>query len=158
MDKWEKPEAITYGTALDGKQLNATTPLGGTMEYSPAPGTILNAGAGQVLRVSFTPADTVNYTVATATVHIDVNKATPAIKWRVPAAIPYGTALSGTQLNASASVAGKMVYSPPAGTILNAGAGQELRVSFTPTDTANYTGATATVHIDVTKAKSGWFK
>ena len=40
---------------------------------------------------------------------------------------------------------GTFVYTPPAGTVLNAGAAQTLSVTFTPTDAANYTGATATV-------------
>ena len=32
------------GTALDGSQLNATANVPGTFSYSPAPGTLLNAG------------------------------------------------------------------------------------------------------------------
>src|SRR4029077_19931342 len=54
----------------------------------------------------------------------DVNQATPSITWANPADIPYGTRLSNTQLNATASVPGAFVYSPAAGTILNAGSGQ----------------------------------
>ena len=33
----------------------------------------------------------------------------------------------------------RFVYTPVAGTVLNAGAGQTLSVTFTPTDAANYT-------------------
>jgi len=55
-------------------------------------------------------------------------------------------ALSGTQLNATASVAGSLVYTPAAGTVLGAGS-QTLSVSFTPTDTTNYTGATGSVNL-----------
>jgi hypothetical protein len=102
--------------------------------YSPAAGTVLNAGAGQTLSVTFTPDDASNYTTATATVAITVTKATPTITWATPADLVYGTALSGTQLNATASVAGTFVYSPAAGTVLNAGAGQTLSVTFTPDD------------------------
>ena len=51
---------------------------------------------------------------------------------------------SATQLNATASVPGTFVYTPAAGTVLNAGAAQTLSVTFTPTDAANYTTATAT--------------
>jgi hypothetical protein len=68
-----------------------------------------------------------NYTTATATVAITVTKATPTITWATPADLVYGTALSGTQLNATASVAGTFVYSPAAGTVLNAGAGRRCR-------------------------------
>jgi hypothetical protein len=55
-------------------------------------------------------------------------------------------------LNATASVSGTFVYSPSAGTILNAGAGQTLHVDFTPDDTANYASASKDVMIDVLKA------
>jgi hypothetical protein len=60
--------------------------------------------------------------------------ATPTITWPAPAAIPYGTALSSTQLDATASVPGSFVYTPPAGTVLSTGT-QTLSVTFTPTDT-----------------------
>jgi len=80
-------------------------------------------------------------------------KITPTITWANPADITFGTALSGTQLNATASVDGTFVYSPPAGTILNAGAGQILSVDFTPTYTANYNSVLrTTVTINVNKA------
>jgi hypothetical protein len=63
-------------------------------------------------------------------------KATATLSWANPADIVYGTALSGTQLNATANVSGSFVYTPPAGTVLNVGNGQTLSVTFTPTDTA----------------------
>ena len=78
---------------------------------------------------------------------------TPVITWSNPAAITYGTPLSATQLNATAAgnVAGTFVYTPPLGTILNAGTAQTLSVTFTPTDSANYnTPPAATVPISVT--------
>lgn len=81
-----------------------------------------------------------------------INKATPVITWSNPAGITYGTLLSATQLNATADVAGTFVYTPPIGTKLDAGAAQNLKVDFTPTDAANYTTATNTVTITVAKA------
>src|SRR5207302_2058226 len=69
-------------------------------------------------------------------------------------AITYGTALSATQLNATASVAGSFTYAPGAGTVLPAGNGQSLSVSLTPTDTAHYNSATATTSINVNKANA----
>jgi probable HAF family extracellular repeat protein len=74
---------------------------------------------------------------------------TPAITWAKPAAIPYGTALSATQLDATASVPGKFSYSQAIGTVLHAGNNQPLTVTFTPTDTTDYTTATDTVDINV---------
>ncbi len=74
-----------------------------------------------------------------------------AITWNTPSNIVYGTPLSGTQLNATASVPGTFSYAPPAGTVLGAGAGQVLTVTFTPTDLVNYKPATSTVLITVLK-------
>ena len=69
-------------------------------------------------------------------------KTTPTISWAAPAAITQGTALSATQLNASASVAGTFVYSPAAGTVLATGT-HTLTATFTPADTTRYNTATA---------------
>src|SRR6185312_983107 len=103
-------------------------------------GTILDAGT-HTLSVTFTPTDAANYTGATATTTITVLKASTTITWSAPADITYGTALSATQLNATANVPGTFVYTPVAGTVLDAGA-HTLSVTFTPTDAANYTTAT----------------
>ena len=61
----------------------------------------LGAGLNQALAVNFAPTDTTNYNAASATVHINVQKATPMVTWSNPADIAYGTPLSGTQLNAA---------------------------------------------------------
>jgi sugar lactone lactonase YvrE/uncharacterized membrane protein len=147
---WATPAAITYGTALSGTQLNASSTVAGSFAYLPVAGTVLTAGA-QPLTATFTPTDTTDYTTASASVTLTVNKATPPITWATPAAITYGTALSGTQLNASSTVAGSFAYSPAAGTVLAAGT-QTLTVTFTPTDTTDYTTATASVTLTVNKA------
>jgi len=80
-----------------------------------------------------------------------INKATPTVTWATPAAITYGTALSATQLNATASTPGTFAYTPAAGTVLAAGA-HTLSVTFTPTDTSDYTTASATVNLTVNRA------
>ncbi|WP_215734181.1 beta strand repeat-containing protein, partial [Geobacter grbiciae] len=190
---WAAPAAITYGTALDATQLNATANVAGTFVYTPASGTVLNAGS-QTLLVTFTPTDTATYTTATKTVSLTVNKAsatitlsglsatydgttkaatattspagvavsltyksgkttvtsptaagsysvtatvndanytgsatgtlviakaTSTITWATPTAVPVGTALSSTQLNATANTAGSFSYTPAAGTVMN---------------------------------------
>src|SRR5439155_2563662 len=125
--------------------------VAGTFVYTPAAGTVLNAGKGQTLHVDFTPSDTATYNTASKDVVINVLKATPAITWNNPAGIAYGTALSGTQLNATGSVAGSMVYTPASGTVLNVGNAQTLHVDFTPSDTANYNSASKDVVINVVK-------
>ena len=50
------------------------------------------------------------------------------------------------------SVAGTFSYNPAAGTVLGAGNNQTLSVSFTPTDTTDYTTAAATATINVSQA------
>jgi hypothetical protein len=75
---WASPADITYGTALDGTQLNATAtttagqPVPGTFSYQPAAGTVLGPGDGQTLTVAFTPDDTAGYAPAADTVQITV--------------------------------------------------------------------------------------
>jgi alpha-tubulin suppressor-like RCC1 family protein len=86
-----------------------------------------------------------NYT-GSATQTFTITKATPSITWATPASIRDGTALSASQLNATASVAGSFVYSPASGTTLATGA-HTLQASFTPTDTANYNSASASVSL-----------
>ena len=149
---WDNPSDIVYGTLLSATQLKATASVPGTFTYTPALGTLLNAGTVQNLKVDFTPTDATNYSTTTKTVTIDVAKATPVITWSNPTGITYNTLLSATQLNATADAAGSIVYSPALGTKLNAGVAQNLQANFTPTDAANYNTATKTVTIDVAKA------
>jgi hypothetical protein len=78
----------------------------------------------------------------------------PTITWSAPAAITFGSALSSTQLNASASVPGTFVYTPAAGTVLQAAVNQTLSVTFTPTDTTDYTTASASTTIIVNPAST----
>jgi hypothetical protein len=147
---WAAPAAISYGTALSSTQLNATSTVAGTFSYSPAAGAVLTAGSN-TLTATFTPTDSTDYATATATVPLTVSIATPTITWATPAAITYGIALSATQLNATASVAGTFAYSPAVGTVLTAGS-QTLSVTFTPTNTTDYKTATASVALTINKA------
>jgi hypothetical protein len=151
---WAPPSAIQQGTALSATQLNATANVPGTFSYSPAAGTIPPVGT-QPLTVTFTPSDTTDYMAATAHNSLTVNsadgKSSPVISWSQPAAISYGAALSGTQLNATANVAGAFAYTPAAGTVLKAGT-QTLTAVFTPTDTTTYSPVTATVQLSVNQA------
>jgi uncharacterized protein (TIGR03437 family) len=78
-----------------------------------------------------------------------VSQLPTSISWSNPADLAYGTPLGAAQLNATASVPGIFVYTPAAGTVLDAGNGQPLSVTFTPTDQVNYNTVTATVHINI---------
>ena len=147
---WSTPAAITYGTLLSATQLDATSPVSGTFAYTPASGVTLTAGPHS-LSVTFSPADTTDYTTATSTVQLAVNQSTPSIAWSTPAAITYGTPLTATQLDATSPVAGTFAYTPASGTILTAGP-HSLSVTFTPTDTTDYSSATSTVQLAVNPA------
>ena len=126
---------------------------GPSFSYSPASGhTSSGPGSHQALTVTFTPTDGTDYAGASDTVYINVNQATPTISWATPAAITYGTALGGTQLDATANVQGSFSYSPASGTVLGAGSHQALTVTFTPTDGTDYAGASDTVYINVNQA------
>ncbi len=149
---WPAPAGINYGTALSATQLDATSNVAGTFTYSPAAGVIPGAGSA-ALTATFTPADTRSYTTATTTVNLAVAKATPALNWPTPASIAAGTPLSSSQLNATASVPGTFAYSPATGAVPGIGT-TSLTVTFTPSDSADYTSATATVPLTVTSPAS----
>ena len=118
----------------------------GSTSYSPMPTPPTNAG-NYAVTATVTNA---NYS-GSATQTFTITKATPAITWATPASISYGTALSATQLNAATSVAGSFVYSPASGATLATGA-RTLQAIFTPTDTANYNSATASVPLLVSSS------
>jgi hypothetical protein len=95
---------------------------------------------------------TADYAAATALANFSIAQATPQVTWNAPASIVFGTPLSAGQLDASFSgVAGSAAYAPGVGAILGAG-GQTLSLTFTPTDTVDYTTAHATTTITITPA------
>jgi phospholipase C/sugar lactone lactonase YvrE len=144
----------TYG--VGPIPLNATATSGLTVSYAviSGPATVSGSvltitGAGSVT-VQASQAGNTNY-VAAAPVSqtFAVNQAPTTIVWSNPAAITYGTPLSATQLDATATPvsAGTYVYTPPAGTVLNVGS-QTLSVQFTP-KSSNYAPSTGSVTLQV---------
>jgi hypothetical protein len=111
---------------------------------------VLTAGA-QTLSVTLTPTDTTDYTTATDSVTLTVNKATPVIDWPTPAPITYGTAVGPTQQDATSTVAGTFKYAQPAGWKPTVGT-HTMTVTFTPTDITDYKTATASVVLTVNPA------
>jgi RHS repeat-associated protein len=148
---------VTYGVYPMALSATASSGLAVTFSVVSGPATISGStltitGAGTVV-VAANQAGNADYAAAAqVTQSVVVNQATPVITWPTPAAISYGTALSATQLDATASVAGTFAYSPAAGTVLVAGA-QTISVIFTPTDSVDYSQATATVILTVTQAQ-----
>jgi len=98
---WTTPEAITYGTAIGPKQLNAEADAEGSFVYThvavhlmqvsildPQGGNILHAGKGW-LRATFTPADLNAYSKVDAEVEFTINEA-PLTVTAVNASRAYG--------------------------------------------------------------------
>jgi hypothetical protein len=92
-----------------------------------------------------------NYAISYVNGTLTVTEGVQLMTWNNPASIVYGTALSSNELNATASVAGSFVYSPTNGTVLNAGT-NTLSVTFTPTDTLDYSNTVLTVGLVVSPA------
>jgi Bacterial Ig-like domain (group 3) len=75
---WATPAPIVYGTPLSPVQLDATSPLPGSFIYTPAAGAVLAPGQ-HTLQAAFTPTNTAEYTVASASVVLTVQPATPVV-------------------------------------------------------------------------------
>lgn len=148
---WPKLAPIPCGIALGETELNATASVPGSFTYSPAAGELLAPGR-HILSLTFTPADTAGYTTAQATVELTVVQSMPAIAWPTPAPIAYGTRLSQTQLQATASVPGKFTYTPGEGAMLAAGI-HTPRVTFTPEDSTRFVPAQSAVKLTVNQAE-----
>jgi parallel beta-helix repeat protein len=98
---WSAPKSISYGTALGSGQLDAQASVPGSFIYDPAAGTNLSAGSSQVLVVTFTPEDSIDYSVAGSATAITVLKAMPTLKLSAP-----GGTFSGSPIAASVTIAG----------------------------------------------------
>ena len=135
----------------------ATSNSGVAPTITAAPSTVCTMNGDVVTMASGTGTCTLTakwaanapYSTATATQKTAAEKLDSGLAWATPAPITYGTKLSATQLDATASVAGKFGYSPAAGTKpavpTPPATCDTLKVTFTPTQTADYTKETATV-------------
>jgi hypothetical protein len=133
-----------------GQSTTMTTDMNGMVRWD-AP---FSAAAGTYelgFQASFEGDQQHAYTQLTSAT-VNVEKAAPALTWTAPAPIVYGTSLGAAQLNATANVPGSFAYTPGAGALLGAGAGQPLNATFTPADPANYTGGTVATSITVAPA------
>jgi hypothetical protein len=90
---WANPAPVPYGAPLSSNQLNATANVPGSFAYTPDSGAALTAGTN-TLSVTFTPADTLDYSSATNTVNLLVNSA-PAFQLSIDAS---GLSTSGAVL------------------------------------------------------------
>jgi hypothetical protein len=149
------PASAAYGssftvTATTNATTTATISASGACSNSGNRVTMVSGGGTCYLTASW-GADGA-YSAATATQSATATLATPAITWPAPAAITFGSALSSSQLDATASVPGVFAYTPAAGTVLAIGAGQTLSVTFWPNDWADYATTSASTTITVNPA------
>ncbi len=144
---------VYTGSSCTGTQVSGS-PVSGTLSGGSATSSGITLGAGTYSwQATYAGDSNNNSSPGSNCVTLTVTRATPIVTWPAPSAITYGTALSTTQLDASASggVAGTFVYSPAAGSVLGAGA-QALSVTFTPTDATDYTTATGSASLTVNQA------
>ncbi len=142
------PSTANYQTTYT---VFATTNASTTPTITASPATVCTISGTTVTMVNGTGTCTVTakwaaddvYGAATAKAATTAEKVASVVTWATPVPITYGTALSATQLNATASEAGKFVYTPASGKVLAVGT-YTLSVKFTPTTTSGYTTVTAT--------------
>lgn len=134
---------------------------------SPKSPTVTTDPVGLAVQLTYngsstTPTDAGSYTVSatftdpnysgSATGTLMIAQATPVLAWSAPAPLLFGTPLSATQLDATASVAGSFAYSPATDTVLGVGANQLLSAQFSPADATNYAPAAITTTVTVNAA------
>jgi hypothetical protein len=150
-------------TFSDGTTSIGTMTLSSTSPYTAAITTSTLAVGTHSISATFTSSDGEFTAGSSAAITVTVDSGssgtiTPTINWTNPANIVYGTPLSGTQLNATATnptgnvtVPGTFAYTPPAGTVLPVGT-VNLSVTFTPADPTTFSTQTATVTLTITPA------
>ena len=146
-----------YGVAPFALSATASSGLPVSYAVSSGPasvsGNILTiTGAGSVTVLASQPGNAQYASATSVPQTFTVNPAATTVTWSNPAAITYGTVLSATQLNATATPvsAGTYVYTPAAGTVLNAGS-QTLLVQFNPSN-SNYAASTGSATLQVNQA------
>jgi len=138
---------LIYQWQFNGANLTDDDHLTGSQSNLLTIASVLMGDAGQYEVIVSNAYGWATSTVASLT----VLQATPVVTWANPAAIAYGTALSASQLNATASVPGILAYNLAIGTMLSSGT-HTLSVIFTPTDTVDYSSATGSVSLVVLPA------
>ena len=141
------PANQTVTITVGGASATATVGADGTFKTTITTSAIQAATTPYTIFYSYTDSSDSNFLPASdSSTTLTVNKATPTISWPTPAAIAYGTALSSTQLDATAgwtvggspvTVAGTFTYNPPANTVLAAGP-NTLSAHFAPQDATDY--------------------
>jgi len=139
---------ITYGQTLASSTLSGgTASTAGTYAFT-TPATAPSAGAASQ-PVTFTPTDTASYNTASTTASVTVSQATPTISVAPTASnITIGQTLANSTLSGgTASVNGTFAFTTPS-TAPALGISSQ-GVTFTPTDSTNYTAQTTSANVGV---------
>jgi len=157
------PAGVTATSMQDASGTGGWLCTASTLTCTRVNGLDANSSDNVILTVSVSPTAPAGTATASVTVTgggltADVSASdsfriygVPLLTWPAPAAIIYGAALSNTQLDATVAnnLPGGFTYTPPAGTVLDAGI-YTLSTVFTATDTVNYPkSATASVSLTV---------
>jgi hypothetical protein len=149
--------AITYG-----QPLSTTTLIGGSAAQAgtftwTTPSTIAHVG-GPAQSVTFTPTSSLDYTSTTGSASITVNRATPTISTPPTASgTTYNSALSTSKLSGGSTTAiggGTFSWTNGSNVLTTIGANAGQGVTFSPTNSTDYTTATTTVSVMVSKASA----
>jgi Glycoside hydrolase family 44 len=148
---WPTASAITFGQTLAASTLSGgTASVGGTFSWTTA--TTAPATGTSSQGVTFTATDAADYNTVPGQVSVTVNKATPTVSaWPTASAITYGQTLASSTLSGgSAAVGGTFAWTAP--TIEPSGGTPSESVTFTPTDTTDYTTVAGSVIVTVNTA------
>ena len=148
---WPTASSIIYGQTLASSTLSGgVASVDGSFSWTTS-STAPSAGTSSQ-SVTFTPSDTTDYNTVAGTVSVTTNKATPTISsWPTASSITYGQTLASSTLSGgSGSVSGSFAWTtssmaPSAGT-------SSQSVTFTPSDTTDYTTVTGTVSVTTVQA------
>jgi hypothetical protein len=136
--------AFTSSGLVNGDSVsNVTLASAGTIASAPV-------GTYPIIPSAAVGSGLTNYSLAYSNGTLAVLNGAYAITWTNPVSVVYGTPLSTSQNNATATVPGGYVYNPTNGTVLPTGT-NTLSLVFSPTDT-NYAATNLTVKLVVTPA------
>jgi len=146
---WPTASAITWGQALSASRLSGGS-SNGTFSWTSA-STVPASMGSNTESVTFTPTDGTDYNNATGTVSVTVNKATPVVTWPTASAINFGQKLSKSNLTGgSANTDGAFSWTSP--NLIPAAGTPNQSVTFTPSNTSEFSTVTHTVIVTVNKA------
>ena len=140
--------------------------LPGVFHYSYPVNSVIDAGI-TVLKVHFTPTDSVRFLPCCATREITVVKAAPVLHWSPPVFIYENYCLDDDVLNCVTSTTivnkliktsntplpGRFIYSPAKGTIMKELGPIAITCEFIPQDNKNYVSSYAEIRTKVMKGK-----